>query len=183
MAEINQVTLSGHLVADPTIQTMETKYGRKSVCRARMAQNRYRKKSDGSFEKAETAFFDIEAWAEKALILESSFQKGSHLVVFGRLRMESWKDRETGANRQKLVLNVESVWDGVRVSEAPEQPRDFIRDDYARQQEYERSQEPRRYEDEYSQERPPRRRHEEEQPRLYDNRPSGYGPERENRKR
>lgn len=103
MPNLNRVTLMGNLTRDP-----EVKYTPKgtSVCQFGLAINSTYVK-DG-VKKTEVTFLDIEAWGNTADAIAKHLTKGQPIYVEGRLKTETWDDKQTGQKRHKLKVVLES---------------------------------------------------------------------------
>lgn len=102
MASINKVILAGYLCRDP-----ELKFSPKGTAMGRftIAINRKWKEKDGT-EKEEVAFIDCEVFGKTAETISSHLRKGNPLMVEGRLRTDSWEDKQTGQKRSKTIVHV-----------------------------------------------------------------------------
>ena len=56
----------------------------------------------------EATFVDCESWGRQAEVMHQYPGKGREVMIEGRLRMDRWQDKQSGANRSKLVVVVES---------------------------------------------------------------------------
>lgn len=92
----------GRLVRDPELRTLDSG---KSVCNVRMLVNRPGSKRD---DGQEPDGFKLELWNELALSFVDAHQKGGLCDVTGRVKSESWTDRQTGETRTGLVVLVDS---------------------------------------------------------------------------
>lgn len=101
---LNHVIISGNLTRDPEIRQLAEG---KMVTHFSIANNRKWKGNDG-IQHEEVNFIDCEAWARTAEMVGQYLTKGSGCVVLGRLKLESWTDKE-GGKRSKLKVVVESV--------------------------------------------------------------------------
>lgn len=106
MASFNKVILVGNLTRDP-----ELKYtpSGASVCEFGLAVSRTWFDKKANEKKEETAFVDLVAWGRTGEVINEYCHKGSPILVEGYLKLESWKDKESGANRSKLKVVVESM--------------------------------------------------------------------------
>ena len=104
MSSLNKVFLMGNLTRDPELRQA----GSSSVCKMGLAINRRYSTRDGQ-DREETCFVDVEAWARQAETCSRYLRKGSPVLVEGRLRQDTWEDRETGRNRSKLLIHAERV--------------------------------------------------------------------------
>jgi len=99
MASFNKVILMGNLTRDPEIRVTP---GGLKIAKLGLAVNRKYRKRDSNELTEEVTFVDIDAFGQQAEILERYATKGKGLMIEGRLKMDQWQDRESGANRSKL---------------------------------------------------------------------------------
>ncbi|BBM83135.1 single-stranded DNA-binding protein [Candidatus Uabimicrobium amorphum] len=105
MAHLNEVRLIGRLTRDPEIRQIPSG---QNVTNFSLATSRKYKDSSGMLRE-ETAFVDISCWARLAEIVYNNLRKGRQVFVGGRLRFESWDDRDTGKKRSKLTVVADNV--------------------------------------------------------------------------
>lgn len=91
---INQVILMGRLTRDP--ETRTTPSG-KTITSFSLAVDRV-----GQDDAAD--FFDITAWEKLGELVSQYLSKGRRCLVQGRLRQDSWDDKETGKKRTKVEV-------------------------------------------------------------------------------
>lgn len=91
---INQVILMGRLTRDP--ETRSTSGG-KTVTTFSLAVDRV-----GQDDQAD--FFDVTAWEKTGELVAQYLSKGRRCLVQGRLRQDSWDDKETGKKRSKVEV-------------------------------------------------------------------------------
>ena len=103
MPYLNQVTLMGHLTADPELK--KTPSG-DSVATFSLALNYTLKSGE---QRAD--FFDCEVWKGWAENLCRTAKKGSLVQVVGRLKQERWVDRETNTNRSRVKIVAQRAFD------------------------------------------------------------------------
>lgn len=96
---INQVILMGRLVRDPEQRT--TTSG-KSVVSFSIAVDRM-----GQDDSAD--FFDVTAWEKLGDLVMQYLSKGRRVLVQGRLRQDSWDDKETGKKRSRIEVVASDV--------------------------------------------------------------------------
>ena len=109
----NKVILMGNLTRDPELRS--TTSG-SSVPRFALAVNRTWNNAQGERQE-ETSFSDCEAWGRTGETIAKYVSKGRQLLVSGRLRQDTWQDKDTGKNRSTLRVVVEEfsfVSDGNR---------------------------------------------------------------------
>lgn len=102
---LNKVIIVGNLTKDPEVR--ETSSG-KAVANLSLAVDPpgSRREGAGGRDRAqeETIFVEVVLWEKTAENAGKYLEKGSPVLIEGRLRMESWEDKETGKNRSKLKV-------------------------------------------------------------------------------
>ena len=112
MPYLNEVTLMGHLTADPELK--QTPAG--SVASFTLALN-----SAGGDGKPRAEFFDCEVWKGWAENLARTARKGLLVLVTGRLRHEQWTEQKTNAKRSRIkVVCARAFHVEAQYAEAPE---------------------------------------------------------------
>lgn len=91
---INQVILMGRLTRDPEMRTTSTG---KSIASFSLAVDR-------GGQDDQTDFFEITAWEKLGELVSQYLSKGRRCLVQGRLRQDSWDDKETGKKRTKVEV-------------------------------------------------------------------------------
>jgi single-strand DNA-binding protein len=104
MASYNKVILIGNLTRDP-----EVRYTPKGTAIAKigLAVNRYWRDANGE-QKEEVTFVDIDAFGKQAETLGNYMKKGRPILIEGRLRLDTWDDKQTNQKRSKLGVVLES---------------------------------------------------------------------------
>jgi single-strand DNA-binding protein len=104
MASYNRVILAGNLTRDP-----ELRYTPKGTAIARLgiACNRKWKSETGEM-KEEVTFVDVDAFGKTAETIGQYLKKGRPILIEGRLRYESWEDKQSGQKRSKLGVVLET---------------------------------------------------------------------------
>lgn len=105
MANFNKVILVGNLTRDP-----ELRYTPKGTAVAKfgLAINRTWRSETGEV-KEEVTFIDIDVFGKTAENVSQYMRKGSPLMVEGRLRLDTWEDKQTQQKRSKLGVVAETV--------------------------------------------------------------------------
>lgn len=103
MASFNKVILMGNFTRDPELR--QTQSGT-SVCRFSIAVNRSYSGQDGN-TRDETCYVDIDCFGRTAENIAKYFSKGKPILVEGRLRQDTWDDKETGKQRSKMMVVLE----------------------------------------------------------------------------
>lgn len=91
---INQVILMGRLTRDPEMRTTTTG---KTIASFSLAVDR-------GGEGDQTDFFDVTAWEKLGELVNQYLSKGRRCLVQGRLRQDSWDDKDTGKKRSKVEV-------------------------------------------------------------------------------
>ena len=97
---LNVVNLVGRAGGDPDVRYFESGSVK---CSLTMAVNRPTSKND------QPDWFNLEIWGKTAEIAANYVRKGSLIGIQGSLKIETWSDRNTGANRSKPVIKVERL--------------------------------------------------------------------------
>jgi single-strand DNA-binding protein len=104
MANLNRVFLIGRLVADP--QLSHTNSGI-PFTRFRIAVNNPYRDRNGNWQD-ETLFIDVVLWGDAADRAVSRFNKGTRVLVEGRLRQSNWETEE-GERRSRIEVRADRV--------------------------------------------------------------------------
>jgi single-strand DNA-binding protein len=96
---INQVILMGRLTRDPEQRTTTTG---KTIVNFSIAVDR-----GGQDDGAD--FFDVNAWEKLGELVMQYLSKGRRVLVQGRLRQDSWDDKETGKKRSRIDVTATDV--------------------------------------------------------------------------
>lgn len=104
MPSFNKVILMGNLTRDPELRV--TPNGN-SICKIGIATSRVYKTQDGQ-QREETTFVDVDIFGRQAEIISKYFQKGKPILIEGRLKLDQWQDKQSGQNRSKLGVVMES---------------------------------------------------------------------------
>ena len=104
MASFNKVILIGNLTRDP-----ELRYTPKgtAVAKLGLAVNR-QWKTDSGEAREEVTFIDIDAFGRSAEVIGQYCKKGKPLMIEGRLKYDTWDDKQTNQKRSKLSVVLES---------------------------------------------------------------------------
>ena len=100
---LNVITLQGRLVADPELR--QTPQG-VNVCSFTIACDRNMAKPS---EDKKADFINITAWRHTADFVKRYFQKGSPVVLDGRLQVDTFVDKDTGKNRNSYTVMANNV--------------------------------------------------------------------------
>jgi len=104
MASFNKVILLGNLTRDPELRY--TPKGQ-AVAKLGLAVNR-KYTTEAGEAREEVTFIDIDAWGKQAELIGQYLRKGNPLFVEGRLRLDTWDDKNTGQKVSKLRVVMEN---------------------------------------------------------------------------
>lgn len=99
---LNHIVIQGRLVKDPELRYTQSNTPVASFTVA----------VDRDFgEDKQTDFIDCTAWRKTGEFVSKHFQKGSMIVVSGRLQSRKWEDKD-GNKRMSWEINAENVYFG-----------------------------------------------------------------------
>lgn len=106
MLELNKVLLVGNLTRDPELKYLPSGT---AIADLRLAVSRRWYDRNAGERKEETLFIDVTAWDKSAEFCKNYLQKGRAIFVEGRLKMDTWEDKQSGQNRSKLSVVAERI--------------------------------------------------------------------------
>jgi len=103
MSNFNKVLLMGRLTRD-----IELRYtpSNQAVANIGLAVNRRWRNKEGQ-DQEDTTFVDCEAWGRTAEVMNQYLAKGRPVFIEGRLKLDTWQDKE-GGNRSKLKVVIDN---------------------------------------------------------------------------
>lgn len=104
MASFNKVVLMGNLTRDPQLKHLPSNL---VVAEFGLACNRRYRTAAGE-DKEEVVFVDCTAFARQAETIGQYCTKGKPLFVEGRLKFDTWEDKQGGGKRSKITVVVEN---------------------------------------------------------------------------
>ena len=102
MPNVNKVILIGNLTRDPQTKQLPTQ---SLVTEFGLAM---KFKSHDGEDREEVCFVDCAAFGRQAEVIQKYCRKGKQLYIEGRLRYDSWDDKNGHGKRSKLSVVVES---------------------------------------------------------------------------
>jgi single-strand DNA-binding protein len=105
MANFNRVVLVGNLTRDPQLRYLPS--SNMPVLDFGLAINRKYRTASGE-DREEVCFIDCSAFGKPAEIINQYCTKGRPLLVEGRLKLDTWEDKQGGGKRSKHVVVVEN---------------------------------------------------------------------------
>lgn len=114
---LNVIHLIGRVGRDPEVKYFDSG---KVKCTLTIAVNRIKKDEPPDW-------FDLELWDKTAEIAANYVKKGSQIGIKGSLKIETWNDRNSGANRSKPIIRVDKLdlLDSKKDSQQSQQRSDF----------------------------------------------------------
>ncbi|MBC7784731.1 MAG: single-stranded DNA-binding protein [Burkholderiales bacterium] len=103
MADVNKVMLIGRLTRDPQLKFTPSNL---AVCEFGLAVGRKFKTATGE-QREETNFIDCTLFGKGGEIFNQYMTKGKQVFLEGRLKFDSWEDKQGGGKRSKLSVVVE----------------------------------------------------------------------------
>jgi single-strand DNA-binding protein len=104
MASMNVVILMGNMTRDPEVRFLPSE---QQVAEFGLAMNRKFRTAAGE-DREEVTFVDCTAFGKTAELIGEYFTKGKPIAIEGRLRYESWEDKNGGGKRSKVGVVVDS---------------------------------------------------------------------------
>jgi single-strand DNA-binding protein len=96
---LNAVHLVDRVGRDPEVKYFDSG---KVKCTLTLAVNRIKKDDPPDW-------FDLELWDKTAEIAANYVKKGSQIGIKGSLKIDTWNDRNSGANRSKPIIQVDKL--------------------------------------------------------------------------
>ena len=103
MPSFNRVTLIGNLTRDPQLKQLPNL----TVAEFGIATNRRWKGAEGQ-DREEVCFVDCAAFGKAAEVIQQYCTRGKLMLIEGRLKYETWDDKNGGGKRHKLSVVVEN---------------------------------------------------------------------------
>ena len=97
--QINTISLVGRAGREPDVKYFESG---SIVANFALAVNR-RSRDE------EPDWFNLEIWGKQAQVAADYVKKGSLIGITGSFKLDSWKDRNTGEDRNKPVVRVDRL--------------------------------------------------------------------------
>jgi len=103
MRDYNKVILMGNLTRDPEKKSFE---GGKQVTNFTIAVNRKWIGPEGQ-EAKEVSFIDCQSWGKQGETIATYFFKGNPIFIEGRLKQDTWIDKDTQKKQSRLRVVVD----------------------------------------------------------------------------
>src|SRR5215213_2482647 len=105
MASFNKVLLMGNLTRDPALKYLPS--SNTAVAEFGVACNRKFRTAQGE-DREEVTFVDVTAFGKQAEVINQYMTKGKPIFIEGRLKFDSWEDKQGGGKRSKLTVVIEN---------------------------------------------------------------------------
>jgi len=106
----SHVTIIGNMTRDPELRYTP---GGTAVANFGVVFNKRRKNDAGRWEDGDPQFFDVTCWNTLAENVDESLDKGTRVVVTGRLEYQQWES-DDGAKRSKVIVVADEVGPSLR---------------------------------------------------------------------
>lgn len=103
---VNDVTLIGNLGKDPEVRFTE---GGSAVASFSVATSRGWTDKQSGQRKEETEWHSVEVWGKQAEACGQYLAKGRQVYVQGRIKTDTWKDKESGEDRRRVKIVAHNV--------------------------------------------------------------------------
>jgi single-strand DNA-binding protein len=104
MANYNRIVLVGNLTRDPQLKYLPNQT---PVVEFGLAVNHKYRTRDGQ-DREEVLFIECSCFGKSAETINTYCQKGKQLLVEGRLKYDTWEDKQGGGKRSKHSVFVEN---------------------------------------------------------------------------
>jgi single-strand DNA-binding protein len=104
MASFNKVILMGNLTRDVELKAIGSG---QSVAKISLAVNRNFTTASGE-KREEVTYVECESWGKQAEVMAKYLSKGRPVLVEGRLKLDSWQDKE--GNKRSALKVVEEAF-------------------------------------------------------------------------
>lgn len=114
---LNKVFLAGNLTRDPEIRNLPSG---QPVASFGLATNRFFTDKSGQKQQS-VEYHNVVLFGKLAETAKSFLNKGSLVLIEGRLQTRTWDDQQSGAKRSKTEIIGERIQLGPRTSQSPNQ--------------------------------------------------------------
>lgn len=104
MANYNKIILVGNLTRDPQLKYLPSQM---AVTEFGLAVNHKYRTKNGE-DREEVCFVECSIFGKGAEVINQYCQKGKQLLVEGRLKFDTWEDKQGGGKRSKHTVVVDN---------------------------------------------------------------------------
>ena len=116
MSNETPITIIGNVTSDPELRF--TPSGAAVTNFTVASTPRRFDKQANEFKDGETLFMRCSVWREQAESVAESITRGTRVVVTGSLIQRNWEDKETGAKRSVMEMQVDEVGPSLKYATA-----------------------------------------------------------------
>ncbi len=98
---LNKVFIMGNLTRDPDLRQLSSG---QAVCKLGIATSRTTKGKNGGSDIQEVCFVDVDVWGNQAETCKKVLDKGSSVLVEGRLKWDSWTDANGSKKSRHTII-------------------------------------------------------------------------------
>ena len=106
----NEFRGTGNLGAAPALKHVMVKGEDSPVCELRIFFDEYSRDTNGDIHQSGGFWMTGSVWGRRAESTAKLLRKGARVRVEGRLREETWEDKETGEQRAEHRLAIDDVY-------------------------------------------------------------------------
>jgi single-strand DNA-binding protein len=106
----NEFRGTGNLGAAPTLKHVTVKGEDRAVCELRIFFDEYSRDEKGEIQQSGGFWLTGSVWDRRAESTARLLRKGARVRVEGRLREESWEDKESGTPKSEFRLAVDDIY-------------------------------------------------------------------------
>jgi single-strand DNA-binding protein len=108
MAYLNRYSFIGNLTKAPDLRFQPTAE-KQALCILNVAINRTGRDENGEKTTRTTYINDIEVWGHNGEMCATVLTAGSMVLVEGRMEVDQWQDKQSGAKRSRMKVVAENV--------------------------------------------------------------------------
>lgn len=127
---LNSVQVIGRMTRDPEVKALPSGA---VICSFSLGTNRTWKDKSGA-KQEEAEFINCVAFGRTAEVIKQYVGKGQEIYVEGRMKTQTWKDKDTGKNmyRTEVIVNQMQMGAKAKGSEGSnyQKPKEDTADDY-----------------------------------------------------
>lgn len=116
MAGETHLTIVGNMAEDPSLKF--TPSGAAVANFTVMSTPRTFDKQANEWKDGETLALRCSIWRDAAENVAESLVRGTRVIVSGRLKTQSWEDKQTGQKRSAIVMDVDEIGPSLRYASA-----------------------------------------------------------------
>lgn len=106
---------TGRCTGDPEMRFAQSGT---AVCTVNLAFNSRKRDEQGNWVDGDTMFIRGTAFQQLAEDMAESLEKGTEVVVSGRVKLDQWEDKETGNKRSAPSLLIDAIGPNLRSATA-----------------------------------------------------------------